>query len=256
MSDHVRLDVDGPVAALTFDRPSKRNAMTVDMWTSIPQLLSKAADDTGVKVLVLRGGAHFSAGADIGELAALRSPADGRRFNAITDAAEAAVASFPKPTIAAVRGFCIGGGCELAVACDMRIAARDARMAITPAKLGVVYTHRPTKRLADLVGPAWAKQILFTGEQLDAGQALRIGLVNEVADDLDARVAELAGTIAERSQVTVRAVKAIVNRIQDGADDEDDEVRGLYDHGYASPDFAEGVAAFTEKRRPEFRSPR
>ncbi|WP_017540158.1 enoyl-CoA hydratase/isomerase family protein [Nocardiopsis halophila] len=252
MSENVRLDVDGPVAFLTIDRPAKRNAMTVEMWSLIPELLHKAADDDGVRVLVLRGGRHFSAGADIGELGAVRSPADGRRFNAVTDAAEAAVASFPKPTIAAVRGFCIGGGCELAVACDMRIAAHDARMAVTPAKLGVVYTHRPTKRLADLVGPAWAKQILFTGEQLDAGQALRIGLVNEVADDLDARVAELAGTIAERSQVTLRAAKTILERIQDGADEEDDEVRGLYDAGYASADFAEGVAAFTAKRRPEF----
>ncbi|WP_017556604.1 enoyl-CoA hydratase/isomerase family protein [Nocardiopsis baichengensis] len=252
MSENVRLDVDGPVAFLTIDRPAKRNAMTVEMWSLIPELLHKAADDDGVRVLVLRGGRHFSAGADIGELGAVRSPADGRRFNAVTDAAEAAVASFPKPTIAAVRGFCIGGGCELAVACDMRIAAHDARMAVTPAKLGVVYTHRPTKRLADLVGPAWAKQILFTGEQLDAGQALRIGLVNEVADDLDARVAELAGTIAERSQVTLRAAKTILERIEDGADEEDDEVRGLYDAGYASADFAEGVAAFTAKRRPEF----
>lgn len=253
MSENVRLDAEGPVAFLTIDRPAKHNAMTVEMWSLIPELLNKAAGDDGARVLVLRGGRHFSAGADIGELGAVRSAADGRRFNALTDAAEAAVASFPKPTIAAVRGFCIGGGCELAVACDMRIAARDARMAITPAKLGVVYTHRPTKRLTDLVGPAWAKQILFTGEQLDAGQALRIGLVNEVADDLDARIAELAGTIAERSQVTIRAAKTILERIQDGADEEDDEVRGLYDAGYASADFAEGVAAFTAKRRPDFR---
>ncbi|WNE94210.1 enoyl-CoA hydratase-related protein [Streptomyces luomodiensis] len=252
-AEHLRLDIADHVATLTIDRPAKRNAMTLGMWSSFPPLLRKAADDERVKVLIVRGTPHFSAGADIGEFGTVRSgAAGGRHYNEVVDAAETALASFPKPTIAAVSGYCIGGGCELAIACDLRIAARDARLAITPAKVGLVYTHQSTKALAQLVGPAWAKQILFTGEQLDAAQALRIGLVNEVVDDLDARVGELARTIAGRAQLTVRAAKTILRRIQDGADTEDEAVRALYDAGYESADYAEGVAAFAAKRQPRF----
>ncbi|MFE9747633.1 enoyl-CoA hydratase/isomerase family protein [Saccharothrix saharensis] len=251
----LRLDTAGPVATLTIDRPAKRNAMSYDMWSALPGLLDEVRRDDDVRVLVVRGGEHFSAGADISEFSTLRKGADGAaKYGEAVHNGERAIATLGKPTIAAITGFCIGGGCEIALACDLRVAAADARFGITPAKLGIVYNFTSTKQLVDVVGPAWAKQILFSGEIIDAATALRIGLVNEVhpADALEARVAQLSETIASRAQVSVRGAKHIVNRITDGQHDDDDAVRALYDEAVHSPEYAEGVAAFLEKRSPRF----
>ncbi|WP_033438141.1 enoyl-CoA hydratase/isomerase family protein [Saccharothrix sp. NRRL B-16314] len=251
----LRLDTAGPVATLTIDRPAKRNAMSYEMWSALPGLLAWVQDDDAVRVLVVRGGEHFSAGADISEFATLRKGADGAaRYGKAVHDGERAIATLGKPTIAAITGFCIGGGCEIALACDMRVAAADARLGITPAKLGIVYTFTSTKQLVDVVGPAWAKQILFSGEIVDAATALRIGLVNEVhpADELEARVKQLADTIAARAQVSVRGAKQIVNRITSGQHEEDDAVRALCIDAAHSPEYAEGVSAFLEKRAPRF----
>jgi enoyl-CoA hydratase/carnithine racemase len=255
VSEYLSLETVGSVATLTIDRPAKRNALSFEMWSALPGLLDRVARDESVRVLVLRGGEHFSAGADIGEFATLRTGADGAaRYGAAVHAGERAIATLGKPTIAAITGFCIGGGCELALACDMRIAADDARFGITPAKLGIVYSFTSTKQLVDAVGPAWAKQILYTGEVLDAATALRIGLVNETHPPagLDARVKELSELIASRAQVSVRGAKTIVNRITDGRYEEDDAVRALYDEAVHSAEYAEGVRAFLEKRSPRF----
>ncbi|MFC6093497.1 enoyl-CoA hydratase/isomerase family protein [Saccharothrix lopnurensis] len=251
----LRLDTAGPVATLTIDRPAKRNALSYEMWSALPGLLARVRDDDAVRVLVVRGGEHFSAGADISEFSALRSGADGAaRYSEAVHAGERSIVTLGKPTIAAITGFCIGGGCEVALACDLRLAAADARFGITPAKLGIVYNFLSTRQLVDAVGPAWAKQILFGGEIIDAATALRIGLVNEVhpVEELGARVAELAGTIASRAPVSVRGAKHIVNRITEGHHDEDDAVRALYDEAVHSAEYAEGVAAFLEKRPPRF----
>src|SRR5882757_7508696 len=205
----VRLDVDGAIATLTIDRPEKRNAMTYEMWSALPDLLGKMAADDAVRALVIRGTDHFSAGADISEFAALRADSAGaRRYGAAVHAGERSIATLGKPTIAAVTGVCVGGGCEIALACDLRIAAADARFGVTPAKLGIVYNATSTKRLVDAVGPSWARQILFTGDLLDAATALRIGLVNELHDDPVARATELATTMASRAQVSVQGSKA------------------------------------------------
>lgn len=246
------METAGAVATLTIDRPDKRNALNLDMWAAIPGLIGSLAQD--VRVLLVKGGEHFSAGADIAEFESLRSGADdAARYGETVHAAERAITDFPQPTIAVVNGFCIGGGCEIALACDMRIAADDARFGITPAKLGIVYNFTSTKQLVDAVGKAWAKQILFTGEIIDAATALRIGLVNELhpAGDLEARAKELAGTIAGRAQVSVRGSKKIITRIADG-EHEDDSIRALYDEAVHSADYAEGVRAFLEKRPPRF----
>ena len=254
MNPNLTLGFDNGVATLTIDRPDKRNAMTLDMWSELPHMAAKVENDPETKVLVVRGGAHFSAGADISEFATVRSGVDGgRRYNEIVDRAESAIAGLSKPTIAAVDGYCIGGGCELAVACDIRIGTTDTIMAITPAKLGLVYTYHSTRALVRLVGPSWAKQILFTADHIGAEQALRIGLLNEVVhpDTLDTRVAELAATICDRSQITVRSSKAIIEKILDDTG-EDDTVFDLYAKGNASADYAEGVAAFVAKRQPQF----
>ena len=255
MDEHLRLAIDGRIATLTIDRPQRRNAMSFAMWSALPGLIGqvKAADD--VRVLIIRGTEHFSAGADISEFATLRAGADGaRRYGAAVHAGERAIAELEIPTIAAINGFCIGGGCEIALACDIRTAAQDARFGITPAKLGIVYNITSTKQLVDAVGPAWAKRILFSADLLDAPTALRIGLVDELlpTGELDAHVRELAERIASRAGVSVRGAKQIVGRILAGQHAEDDAVHAIYDEAVLSPEYAEGVAAFLEKRQPRF----
>ncbi|MGX7825358.1 enoyl-CoA hydratase-related protein [Actinokineospora sp. 24-640] len=255
MSEHLVLAVDGPVATLTIDRPAKRNALSYDMWAAIPIIAAQVAADESVRALVIRGTDTFSAGADISEFTDLRRDAEGaRRYQVAIHAATEALVGLGKPTIAAITGFCIGGGCELALAADLRLAADDARFGITPAKLGIVFSLPSTKQLVDVVGPSWAKQILYTAEIIDAPTALRIGLVNELhpADALDTRARELAELMAGRSQVTIRGAKTIINRITDGRTTEDADVHALYEHSVSSADYAEGVAAFLEKRAPRF----
>jgi len=253
--EYLSLDVAGAVATLTIDRPAKRNAMSYDMWAALPGLLAKVDVDDSVRALVIRGTDHFSAGADISEFESLRADPDGaRRYGAAVHAGERAIAGLRKPTIAAITGVCVGGGCEIALACDLRIAADDARFGITPAKLGIVYNFTSTKQLVDAVGPAWARQILFTADLVDAATALRVGLVNELhpADSVVARGIQLAETMAARSQVSVRGAKSIISRITDGRYDEDNAVRALYELSVLSSDYAEGVRAFLEKRPPHF----
>jgi enoyl-CoA hydratase/carnithine racemase len=249
------LEFDGAVATLTIDRPAKRNAMNYEMWSALPDLLSKVEADESVRALVIRGTDHFSAGADISEFTTLRADAGGaRRYNAVVHAGERSIARLSKPVVAAVTGVCVGGGCEIALACDIRIAADDARFGITPAKLGIVYSATSTKRLVDAVGPSWARQILFTAELVDAATALRIGLVNELhpAAEGAGRAEALATTMASRAQVSVRGAKTIVDRITEGHFDEDDTVHALYETSVTSDDYAEGVRAFLEKRPPRF----
>ena len=197
----VTLESTGTVAVLTIDRPEKRNAMSFDMWSALPSLLDKVAGDDSVRALVIQGTDHFSAGADISEFTSLRAdPAGAKRYSEAVHNGERAIATLEKPTIAAIKGVCVGGGCEIALACDLRIASNDARFGITPAKLGIVYNATSTKRLVEAVGPAWASQILFTADLVDAATALRIGLVNELhaPDDVVPRALKLAETMATR----------------------------------------------------------
>jgi len=255
VAEPLLLHRDGPVATLTINRPDRLNSLTYAMFSRLPSVLAEAAALDGVRVLVLRGAGRrsFSAGADISEFDTTRTtPAQAAAYDDAVLAAEEALATFPAPTIAAVHGHCYGGGCALAVACDLRFAAPGARFAITPAKLGIVYPLRATKRLVDLVGPSRAKFILMSGIDLDAASALRIGLVDEVHDDVDAAVAALAATLAARSGVTQRAVKQTVARILDGVSADDATHAALREAALAAPDYAEGVRAFLERRPPRF----
>ncbi|WP_019890640.1 enoyl-CoA hydratase/isomerase family protein [Streptomyces purpureus] len=231
------------VATVVINNPAKRNAMTADMWRALPPLLGTLAGDRAVRALVLTGaGPTFCAGADI---STLREPGDEQQALAVR--AEEALAGFPKPTLAAVRGYCVGGGSQLAAACDLRFAEEGALFGITPAKLGIVYPSSSTRRLVALVGPSAAKYLLFSGELIDTGRALRTGLVDEVlpAGELAGRVAEFTRVLVARSLLTQAAAKEFA----DGRTDRDahwaERARG-------SGDTAEGVAAFLERRAPRF----
>ncbi|KES08962.1 enoyl-CoA hydratase [Streptomyces toyocaensis] len=235
--------VTDSVATVVIRHPAKRNAMTAGMWSSLPPLLDTLAADPGVRVLVLTGeGATFCAGADISTLQG--SPLEAQR---LAVAAEESLAAFPKPTLAALRGHCVGGGAQLAAACDLRFAEEGTRFGVTPAKLGIVYPASATRRLVSLVGPATAKYLLFSGELIDAGRALRTGLVDEVLPqgELDARVAEFTRILASRSQLTQAAAKEFAN----GRADRDAH---WSERSRESGDTAEGVAAFLERRPPRF----
>ncbi|TKT03976.1 enoyl-CoA hydratase/isomerase family protein [Streptomyces lasalocidi] len=231
------------VATVVIHHPAKRNAMTAGMWRALPPLLDVLAADPGVRALVLTGeGGTFCAGADISSLQG--SPDEAQR---LAQRAEEALAAFPKPTLAAVRGHCVGGGAQLAAACDLRFAEEGALFGVTPAKLGLVYPAAATRRLVTLVGPATAKYLLFSGELIDTPRALRTGLVDEVLPEgeLGKRVAEFTRVLVSRSQLTQAAAKEFA----DGRTDRDahwaDQARG-------SGDPAEGVTAFLQRRGPRF----
>ncbi len=243
------VDEDGGTATVTISNPAKRNAMTLAMWRELPVLLDRLAADPSVRVLVLTGaGGTFCAGADI---AGLREPDDGAQRAAVE--AEEALAAFPKPTLAAVHGFCVGGGCQLAAACDLRFAARDARFGVTPARLGIVYPASSTRRLVGLIGPSAAKYLLYSAELVDAERALRTGLVEEVWDggQLDARVKEFGAVLAGRSQLTQAAAKEFTAMAVTGRTDPQ-RLAHWDRQARDSRDRAEGVAAFLERRAPRF----
>lgn len=254
MINGFELDTGGAVARLRFARPAKKNAVTYDMWAAIPDIVAEVEADPAAKVLRLEGmGADFSAGADISEFGELRSSAEGAaRYDAVVDAAVRALGSLTKPSIAVISGNCVGGGCQLAVACDFRFARPDARFGITPAKLGIVYDFHSTRSLVELVGPAHARYLLLSAQLVDAARAAELGLVNEVTDDLDRQVAEFVATLCSRSQTSVRGMNRIIGRIVDGQRETDAEVERIRAEAIHGADYAEGVAAFLERRRPDF----
>jgi enoyl-CoA hydratase/carnithine racemase len=256
VADQLTVERDGAVAVLTINRPDKRNAMTAGMWAALPDLLAGLADDATVRVLVVTGaGPSFCAGADIGDLLSGPDPddpmAEVRRDNL---AAQAALRAFPHPTVAAIRGHCIGGGVEIAASCDLRLADPTGVFGVTPAKVGIVYAPASTKALLDLVGPAMTKYLLFGGELIDADTALRAGLVDRLvpAEELDAEVRRFTDVLASRSALTQRATKEVVSALSAGRDGEA-EVARWYRETVASGELAEGVAAFAERRPPRFR---
>jgi len=252
---HLAVTRDGGIVTVAFTRPDKHNAISYAMWHALGRLMPALADDDGCDVVVVRGtpGGPFSAGADIGEFSTLRADPEGaRRYGEAVEAGEQALIGFPKPTVALIEGFAIGGGSQIALACDLRVCGAGSRFGITPAKLGIVYALGSTARLVEVVGPAWARWILFTGDLLDAATALRIGMVHEVVDDVEARAYALAETMASRARVSLLGGKELVARAAAGRLEEDDEVRALYAQSWTSAEYAEGVAAFLGKRRPDF----
>lgn len=252
----LRLEKQGAIAHLLIDRAQKRNAFTQEMWEALPELLAEAMADDSIKVVVLRSAAAgaFSAGADISEFSVGALDPEWRTKNqAAISRAQIELARAEKPVIAAIDGDCVGGGCGLSIACDMRVASSRARFGITPAKLGLVYSLHDTKLLVDLVGPAQAKRILFTAQLLPADEAQRIGLIEILDDDPGAAAISLAETIAAASSHSVRNTKKIVRRILEGQADDDAETQTLFGGAFLGEDFKEGVSAFLEKRKAVFK---
>lgn len=253
----VELIKDGPIATLMLNRPDKRNAMNEAMWRAIAEQAGGLAGDDAIKVMILRGvdATAFSAGADIAEFSKVHaSPETATSYRHVVDAAYEAVAQLNKPTIAMVQGVCFGGGCALSLCCDLRYADPTASFCIPPAKLGLVYTLKETKRLADLVGPSKAKEMLMGAYVVDAEEALRIGLVTRLfaGDDLEVEAYAFARQLTELSQATIGAVKAMMAEIAKGATEETAISRKLHESQFRNSDYLEGRKAFLEKRKPDF----
>lgn len=256
MADDVLLTtIEGRVATLTVNRPDKMNALNAAVRAGLLKAFDDLAANDDVRVVVLTGAGPkaFIAGADIGEFEG-RAPMDQFRVmseQTVFDAAE----QFPKPVIAALNGFTLGGGCEVAMACDIRIASDKARLGQPEVNLGILPGGGGSQRLPRLVGLGTAYKLLFTGELIDAAEALRIGLVDEVvpADQLMTRVNALAATIAQKSPVALRLIKEAVRAsVRSPLDEGLRHERTLFGLAFSSEDKAEGVKAFLEKRPPEF----
>lgn len=251
-------DIEGGIGTITINQPEKRNAMSVEMWDGLAAILDAFEADPAVRVCVLQGAGEraFISGADISQFDRLRNSADAQReYARLTTAGRAKLAAFPKPVIAKIRGFCLGGGLGVAMQADLRLAAEDAQFGIPAAKLGIAYGFEVTRRLIALVGPAEAQLLLMTGERIPAVEARRIGLVNRVfpAEELDAAVAQIAGVIAANAPLSVRAAKLIVAQASHDADRRDMEaVEAVIAACFDSADYREGRAAFMEKRKPVF----
>ena len=255
--EHLYLEKQGAVATIFFNRPEKRNAFTLDMWKKIPLLLEEAENDSRIKVLILRSvdDQAFAAGADITEFKTLRSNAEGaRKYNAISLQAGKKLAMLSKPTISMIQGYCIGGGCELAIACDFRFADKTAKFAITPAKLGIIYNLDGSKHLVDLVGPARAKDILYSGRVVEAEEALQIGLIERMfsAEEVEEQTYKYAERLARNAQMSIRGSKKVIREISNGATEESHKIAELVLSSFESTDYQEGVQAFMEKRKPNF----
>ena len=247
----LRLEREGPVARLLIDRADKRNAMSSAMWAAVPALVGAAMADPAVRVLVVQSVTPglFCAGADIAEMVARREDAAWLAANqAAINRAQHELTRALKPTVAFIDGDCIGGGAGLALACDIRVASPHARFGVTPARLGLVYPLHDTRLLVDLVGPGQAKRLMFTAGLIDAAEALRIGLVELLADSAH----DLAATIARNSGHSQREIKGFVRRVLDGQTGEDAETLRIFAEAFAGADFREGTGAFLEKRAAQF----
>jgi enoyl-CoA hydratase/carnithine racemase len=249
---------DDGIGFITFNQPEKRNAMSVEMWQGLGEIIDDFAADDGVRVVVMTGagGKAFVSGADISQFEKRRATADAQaEYTALTGAGRAKLAAFAKPVIASIRGFCMGGGLAIAMQADLRIASAVSEFGIPAAKLGIAYGFDGLRTLVQLVGPAHARMILYTGTRIGAAEAERIGLINQaVADDkLEDVVLDIARTIAGNAPLSVAASKVCIDNIlKDPADRNDSAVTTAARACMESEDYREGRTAFMEKRKPQF----
>ena len=252
----IDFSIEGAVANIRLNWPAKRNAMRFAMWSEFPGVLDAIQGDPSVAVVVVSGAGDqaFASGADINELkSCLESPEKAAAYMAAAEAATEAIASCRLPMIAAIRGFCIGAGLEIAMACDFRLATSASSFGAPPAKLGANYSFASTKRLVDLVGTSTARKLLYTGLRMSAPQAASAGLVDYCGDEMERELKWFVDTLASNSPYSIRVAKQTLNEIQRGAFVESDSVKELRLNGFMHQDFREGIASFFEKRPPQFR---
>lgn len=247
------------VLHIRFNNPAKHNAVSADMWEAIPPLLARAGEDEAVRMVVFSGEGtkSFVSGADISQFEDLRAAREAvKRYEVFAEEALQGIHEFGKPTVACIRGYCIGGGVNIAISCDLRIATTDSVFSIPATRLGLGYRFSAMKNLVDLIGPGNAKDLFFTARRIDAAEAQRMGLVNRVAepDKLEALLAEYAQSITTGAPLTIKAGKRIVREVLEADADVDMEMcRRLILDCFESEDYAEGRRAFMEKRKPAFK---
>jgi enoyl-CoA hydratase/carnithine racemase len=245
----------GRVSVISFNRPAKRNAITLQMWGELGQIVGSLQADTSVRAIVLTGGENFSAGADISEFGDVRANAgQAAKYESVVEETLSRLYDCEKPTIAAISGYCLGGGMALAQACDFRIADSTAVFSVPAAKLGIVYNAHECRSLVSIVGATNAKHILFTGERFNAAHAARIGFVELVHDGEALQNAKHLGTtLAANAPLSISGMKFIVNCLSEGSVEEyQSAIASKIDEALESRDYREAVAAFREKRKVEF----
>jgi enoyl-CoA hydratase/carnithine racemase len=247
------------VGVITFNNPKKRNAMSLDMWQGFGHALIGLRDDPEVRVVILIGASDeaFVSGADISQFEKTRHNAQASEEYAKRSAAERALlADYPKPTIACIRGFCLGGGMQVAMLADIRIAAENSQFGIPAAKLGIAYGYDGLKNLVSLVGPSWARLLMYTGMRIDSAEAMRIGLVDRVVPDTELWNAtlDIALTISGNAPLAIQAARITIAQVLKDPDERDmDAIKAIGTACMDSEDFREGRRAFMEKRKPQFR---
>ncbi|HEY7389151.1 MAG TPA: enoyl-CoA hydratase [Bryobacteraceae bacterium] len=258
MDEKILSHVDGAVGTLTFNNPERHNAMSLEMWQDATAKLEALGRDSPVRVIVLTGagGKAFVSGADISKFESERASADGVAvYNAATEHFSQTLLDCPQATIAMIRGYCIGGGLGIAVACDLRVATEGSRFGVPAAKLGLGYGLENLRRLVDLIGPQFTAEMLFTARQFEAAEAARIGLINHLVPDaeVESYVHSIAETIAGNAPLTIRAVKGILRELaRNPAERDSAKCDALVKACFASEDYREGRRAFLEKRKPVF----
>jgi enoyl-CoA hydratase/carnithine racemase len=257
MPGQIRVEYNGPLAEVIFDHPDRRNAITADMWRAIPKIAQELDADDKVRIVVLRGEGEvaFISGADISQFEKQRSGSDAAQYDVQNQHAYKAFSSIGKPVIAAIHGFCMGGGCAIALTADLRFCSDDAVFAIPAARLGLGYEQPGIETLIRIVGEPRAKEIFMTARRFDAQEAEAMGLVNRVLpkSELNAFIEETVEMISANAPLTIRAAKlAFSDLARSEAERDPDEVANAIRRCFNSEDYAEGVRAFLEKRRPEF----
>jgi enoyl-CoA hydratase/carnithine racemase len=249
---------EGRVGTMIFNNPARHNAVSLEMWQAATRILEDFARDDEVRVLVVTGagGKAFVSGADISKFESERATREAvERYNAIGQGFYTALSTFSKPTIAQIQGYCIGGGLNLAIGCDLRFCAEGSRFALPAAKLGLGYGYEGLKRFIDTVGPAHTKDIFFSARQFDAAEALAMGVVNRVLPEAELApfVQEYAATIAQNAPLTIAAIKqAAIEALKPERERDLNRVKDLVARCFASQDYIEGRKAFMEKRKPVF----
>ena len=249
---------EGGVGYVVFNNPERHNAMSLEMWAETGRIMDEFKNDDALRVVVLTGAGTkaFVSGADISRFGAERSNEEAvAHYNATVEKASLALYSYPKPTIAMIRGYCIGGGLGIAMCCDLRIATEQSTFAVPAAKLGLGYGHAGVKRLMDVVGPSFTKEIFYTARQFKADEAVTMGLVNRVVPDaeLEGYVKKYAETIAGNAPLTIKALKTVVQElVKDESKRDVKRMEAVVNDCFKSKDYIEGRDAFMEKRKPVF----